>query len=434
MLLILGCGESGFGAALLAHKQKLPVFVSDQTIIKDEFKQMFIDLEIDFEEGGHEIAYDILPTLVIKSPGIPDNAKIIKHFAEKNIELISEIEFAYRYCKGKIIAITGSNGKTTTTNLCYHMLHTNGYHVAKVGNVGYSFARSLALTDHDYYVLELSSFQLDTISEFRPDVAIIINITPDHLDRYDYIFENYIKSKFRITLNQKSEDLLILNSNDQTIRKYLGIVPINAKVDWLEVRLNEEEDVIVNNERLVSLKNSGLKGNHNAFNAGCAARAAHFMGLGYKEIQKSIDSFVNDPHRLELVETLNGVSYINDSKATNVDSVYWALDAMKGKVIWIAGGQDKGNDYSQLQSLVKSKVKALVALGVDNGKLLEAFSELVPVFDTHDMASAVAQSKKLAEDGDAVLLSPACASFDLFNNYMHRGDLFKEEVLKMKLI
>lgn len=434
MVLILGCGESGFGAALLAHKHGLPVFVSDQTMIREEFKLKFIDLEIDFEEGGHEIAYDIIPTLVIKSPGIPDSAKIIKYFVDRTIELISEIEFAYRYCKGKIIAITGSNGKTTTTNLCYHMLQSNGYNVAKVGNVGFSFARSLAMEDHEFYILELSSFQLDTILNFRPDIAILINITPDHLDRYDNNFDNYIKSKFRICMNQRSDDVFILNSNDLTIQSYLKVNSFKVKIDPLDVKLDKEENVIVNGERLFSLKNSRLKGSHNALNAACAATAVHYVGLTYDEVQTSMDSFVNDPHRLELVETINGVIYINDSKATNVDSVYWALDAMKGKVIWIAGGQDKGNDYSILQSLVKSKVKALVALGADNVKLLDAFKESIPVFDTHDMNSAVVQSKKLAEEGDVVLLSPACASFDLFNNYMHRGDLFKGEVLKLKLI
>lgn len=431
MLVILGGGESGMGAALLAHKLSIPVFLSDSGLIKEEFRNHLIEKEIDFEEGGHEIVYDLIPTLVIKSPGIPDDTKIIQYFTSQDVEVISEIEFAFRHCTGKIIAITGSNGKTTTTNLIYHILKTADISVAKVGNVGYSFARSVAESKHQYYVIEVSSFQLDSIRLFRPYIGIILNITPDHLDRYQYKFENYIASKFRIALNQTEADHIILYK-DESILKYYSNMNISSVIHWMKADLNSENTVIINEEKGPSIQNSVLQGRHNAMNISCAVEACKIVGIDSTIIQSAINSFRNDPHRLEHLATIKGVKYINDSKATNVDSVYWALDALNSRIIWIAGGQDKGNDYNSVLPLVKSKVKCLVALGVDNTKLIDFFSPYVNVIDTHSMKDCVAHCGQLAETGDVVLLSPACASFDLFNNYMHRGEEFRNEVLSLK--
>ncbi|MEP7196387.1 MAG: UDP-N-acetylmuramoyl-L-alanine--D-glutamate ligase [Saprospiraceae bacterium] len=431
MIVILGCGESGIGVALLAHKLSIPVFVSDSGLIKHEFKSVLIEKEIDFEEDGHSIVYDCDAQTVVKSPGIPDNSKVVQFFIDKKIEVISEIEFAYRQCKGQIIAITGSNGKTTTTNLVYHILKTANYDVAKVGNVGYSFARSLSEKNYKYYVIEVSSFQLDSISKFKPHIAILLNITPDHLDRYNYQFENYIHSKFRIALNQEKEDRLILYK-DSTIVENFDIEQIQASVIWMDSSLQDDGQVFVNGVNKFSFANSTLTGKHNAMNAACASMACTLVGISDEQIQNGINTFVNDPHRLEYVATIAGVNFINDSKATNVDSVYWALDAMKSNIVWIAGGQDKGNDYKYIHSLVKDKVKALVALGIDNSKLINFFGEDIPVYDTHDISNSVKKAFELSSNGDVVLLSPACASFDLFNNYQHRGDEFKKEVLKLK--
>ncbi|NOT38197.1 MAG: UDP-N-acetylmuramoyl-L-alanine--D-glutamate ligase [Saprospiraceae bacterium] len=431
MLVILGCGESGMGAALLAHKLAIPVFVSDSGIIKDEFKKHLIDEEIDFEEGGHTIIYEFTPSFVVKSPGIPDSSDVVKYYIERNIEVISEIEFAYRNCTGKIIAITGSNGKTTTTNLIYHILKSSNFSVAKVGNIGYSFARSLAQQTYNYYVIEVSSFQLDSIVSFKPYIGIILNITPDHLDRYDNNYEKYIASKFRMGLNQNSQDHLILYK-DPTIVKSYSSINLSSQISWIQSELTTEELIYINETEGPSLKHSTLKGKHNAMNVACAVKACTILGLTKGAIQLAINSFVNDPHRLESITSIDGVEYINDSKATNVDSVYWALDAMKSNVIWIAGGQDKGNDYSILLPLVKEKVKTLVTLGVDNSKLIDYFSPYVTVVDTHSIQECVNVCNKISKEGDTVLFSPACASFDLFKNYMHRGDEFRNEVLKLK--
>jgi len=432
MVLILGAGESGIGAALLAKAQNMLAFVSEQKSIAHETKEQLIELEIDFEENGHVIAFEALPDLVIVSPGIPSNATIIKHLISRGVEIISEIEFASRFCQGKVIAITGSNGKTTTTNLCHHILNVNGKKSVKVGNVGYSFARSVSETVSDYYVVELSSFQLDHINSFRPDIGILLNITPDHLDRYDYNFQNYVHAKFRIGEFQNDQDHLILNVGDPVIQKNIDSIHSLATLHPLEIQLDGEAYIWINGDRTLNLKNSVLKGNHNAVNIACVFTALEMVGLSKEQIQSGLDSFVNDPHRMEVVGEFGGVEFINDSKATNVDSVYWALDAMQKPVVWIAGGQDKGNNYEVLLDLVKAKVKALVCLGLDNQKLLNVFGDIIPTLDTHDINSAMLEAWNMAQAGDVILLSPACASFDLFKNYMDRGDQFKSEFENLK--
>lgn len=432
MLLILGAGESGIGAALLAKKLGMIAFVSDANLIRDSFKSELVSNEIDFEEGGHEMAYEISPEFVIKSPGISEQTDIIKHFSNLGVEIISEIEFASRHCNACIVGVTGSNGKTTTTNLIYHLLHSAGKDVVKAGNVGHSFARALSQKNWEYYVLELSSFQLDGIKQFRPDLAILLNITPDHLDRYQNSFENYVASKFRITLNQNHNDHFIVYGNDEAIKKYLQIHPSKARIVNCIPELTPLDVLLENNQTLVDLSHTCLKGRHNAINAMCAIKAAQLLNISMDSIQNALNSFVNDPHRLEFVSSINDIDFINDSKATNVDSVFWALDAMKKKVVWIAGGQDKGNDYTVLEALVKQKVSALIAMGIDNRKLVDAFGKLIPVIrDTHSLDDAVRQAFECAHAGEVVLLSPACASFDLFKNYEDRGTQFKEAVRKL---
>ncbi len=433
VIVILGCGESGFGAALLAKQQSIPVFISDNGAIHEDIKNQLVDLEIDFEENGHELVYDITPTYVIKSPGIPNKARVIVFFKEKNIPVISEIEFGFQFSKGAIIGITGSNGKTTTTNLVYHLLNEAGYKVVKSGNVGYSFCKAVSERKYDYYVLELSSFQLDDIIHFKPHISTILNITPDHLDRYEYKFENYINSKFRILANQDKEDYFYFLSEDELIKDRVeNLKPIVNQVP-LKLQYNDQE-ILTINESNFNLSYTCLKGRHNAKNATIALKIAMDLGISDVKLQSALESFVNDPHRLENVASYENVEFINDSKATNVDSTFWALDAMKKKVVWIVGGQDKGNDYKILLPLVKDKVKAIVALGVDNSKIVEFFSPYVPIIkETNTMKDAVCNSFQLAETGEVVLLSPACASFDLFKNYMDRGDQFRTRVQELKI-
>jgi len=425
-IVILGAGESGVGAALLAKKNKLKVFLSEYGKINKKFKSELENSAIKFEEDGHSIDVINQATLIIKSPGIPEKAPIIRHIRQQNIELISEIEFAYRFCKGKIIAITGSNGKTTTTLLTHHILKEAGLSVGLGGNVGRSFTRVLAEDDpFDFYVIELSSFQLDDIKEFKADIAMLLNITADHLDRYEYKIEKYAASKCRIAENQNIHDLLIYNGLDEGVSTYLNIENKNQRLISIGVSNKKNKSLLTSNGQQIDITKLKLKGQHNLFNAMCAIEAAGAVDVSLEKIESALSTFLNVEHRLEKVARINDVLYINDSKATNVDSVYYALDAFQESIVWIAGGTDKGNDYSQILPLVKNKVKALICLGVDNSKLLDFFTPHVKnIEETQNIEEALRISSRLAEKNDVVLLSPACASFDLFNNYIHRGELF----------
>ncbi|MAT53971.1 MAG: UDP-N-acetylmuramoyl-L-alanine--D-glutamate ligase [Saprospirales bacterium] len=429
---ILGAGESGVGAALLAQKQGFGVFVSDMGKVKEPFRQELENHGIEFEEGAHSWERFAGVKTVVKSPGIPDTAPFVVRLRENGVEVISEIEFASRFTNATIIGITGSNGKTTTTRLTWHLLKTAGLNAAMGGNVGTSFARNLATgAPADIHVLELSSFQLDGIKSFRPRVAILLNISPDHLDRYDHRMENYVASKFRIAMNQRPEDLFILDADDPYIREWLeeNAFPSANGPRLLKVSLrNYDKQVLRVGESIFDMQQSPLKGPHNHFNATCAILAAKEMGVSDEAIQQGLNSFVNAPHRLEWVAEVNGVAFIDDSKATNVDAVQRALESMDRPVIWIAGGTDKGNDYSALMPLVRQKVKALVCLGIDNEKLKASFGKLIPVDEARSAEEAVRKAAALATEGDVVLLSPACASFDLFKNYADRGDQFKAAV------
>lgn len=429
---ILGAGESGIGTALLAKKLGYDIFVSDNGKISKEHTHTLRTNAIPYEESGHTLKTILEANEVIKSPGIPDNISIIQNILKQGIPVISEIEFASRHTDATIIGITGSNGKTTTTNLTYHILDTAKLNVGIGGNVGKSFARNISEHTFDYFVLELSSFQLDGIVDFRPDVAILLNITPDHLDRYDYKMDNYVASKFRIAMNQNVQDCLIYNKNNDAINEFMA--NNSLKMSEIPVRdlFNNKTFLEVNNSKF-DMTECSLRGPHNFFNATCAIKAAKRLGVSDEAIQAALNTFVNDPHRLELVATTNGVDYINDSKATNVDSVLQALRAMDKPIIWIAGGVDKGNDYSPLAELVEEKVKALICLGVDNAKLLETYSPVLKIIEeTESAEEAVQRATIYAEEGDVVLLSPACASFDLFRNYKDRGQLFKEAVSGLK--
>ncbi len=430
---ILGAGESGVGAAILAKKLGYEIWVSDKGTIKENFKKELEKFQIPFEENKHTKQKIFDASEIIKSPGIPDQIDLIKELNQKGIPVISEIEFAAKHTDATIVGITGSNGKTTTTNLTYHLLKTGGLNVGLAGNVGHSFARSVAQKNHDYFVLELSSFQLDGIREFRPDVAILLNITPDHLDRYDYKMENYVASKFRIIKNQKENDFFIFNGKDESIKAYLEKHPVKMKISKVGNDFYKNEKLVVNEKHRFDMSQSSLKGRHNMFNAVCAIRAALYLGIAEDSIQEGLNTFVNDPHRLESVTMIDGVEYINDSKATNVDAVYYALEAMEKGVIWIVGGTDKGNDYSPLMPLVEEKVNAIICMGLDNSKIIEAFSPMIKIIEeTKSAEEAVEVATSYAEEGEVVLLSPACASFDLFKNYIDRGDQFKKAVLDLR--
>ncbi len=429
-LAILGAGESGVGAALLAKRHGYEVFVSDYGSIDKKYKEELIKNTIAFEEGRHDFETIGKANLVVKSPGIPDQVEIVKQVREQSIPVISEIEFAYPFCEGKILAITGSNGKTTTTNLCHHLLASSGKEVTKAGNVGTSFARVLLENPTPIYVLELSSFQLDGIIDFKPDIAVLTNITPDHLDRYDYLLDNYIKSKFRIAMNQGKKDLFIWNKDDENSAIVMQGKNHKQKVIGLAKEMLNENGFSSSQAIDYDLSNPALKGMHNKMNALMAIEACSAFKLDSSLLQTALNDFVNDPHRLELVRIENDIHFINDSKATNVDSVFYALDAMDDNIVWIAGGTDKGNDYSRLIPLA-SKVKALICLGIDNTKLIETFSPYIKnIEETNQMKDAIIRARIYAEPGDTVLLSPACASFDLFENYKDRGAQFKEEVLR----
>jgi UDP-N-acetylmuramoylalanine--D-glutamate ligase len=439
---ILGAGESGTGSALLAKSKGFSVFVSDQGSISPKYKTVLTEHGIDFEEGAHSEERILASDLVIKSPGIPDKTPLVKKLVAKQIPVISEIEFASKYTHAKLIAITGSNGKTTTTLFTYHLLKEMGLHVGLAGNIGKSFAWQVWEEDHDYYVLELSSFQLDGTYSLKPFVSILLNITPDHLDRYDYKFENYIDSKFRIAQNADASTFLIVHEDDSVLSKEMmtrifdtNVLGISLKNANASGAYSDGTTIYLNNGSGVKLPvdQLPLKGKHNLTNMMAGFIAATTLGLDASKFVEKAATFKNAAHRLEFVRVVNEVTYINDSKATNVDSVYYALDAMPKNVVWIAGGVDKGNDYSAIEALVKERVKALVCLGKDNSKLHDFFgSKVSKIVDASSMKEAIAASKDLAIAGDIVLLSPACASFDLFNNYEDRGDQFKTLVSELK--
>ena len=428
---ILGAGESGVGAAILAQKLGHDVFVSDKGKIKDHYKEELNHKGIPYEEGLHSENRILEADQVVKSPGIPDKVPLVKQLRENNIPVISEIEFAFPHTNAFLIGITGSNGKTTTTTMIHHLLQAAGWNVGLAGNVGFSFARCVAEEEYDYFVLELSSFQLDGIRTFRPNIAILLNITPDHLDRYDYQLESYIRSKFRIVENTRKDDLFLYHANDENIAQFIDLAPEAVKKIAVQEEKIKGARLTLNGE-VFDLKSRALRGRHNYSNALFAIHTLRHLGIEKEVIEAGLRSFVPVPHRLEPVGTLAGVQYLNDSKATNVDAVYYALEAMEQPVIWIVGGQDKGNDYTPLFPLVRQKVKAIVCLGVDNRKLRADFEEMVPQFvETNSAEAAVKAAATLATTGDAVLLSPACASFDLFKNYIDRGDQFREAVKKM---
>ena len=441
-LVVLGSGESGVGAAVLGKKEGFEVFVSDKGSIKEKYKNVLKNSEIDWEEGMHSEPKILNADLVVKSPGIPDKVPMIKKLVELGISVISEIEFASLYTDATLIGITGSNGKTTTTMLTNHILKSEGLNVGMAGNIGDSFAQMVAEQTKDFYVLEISSFQLDGIKKFAPNIAIITNITPDHLDRYDYKFENYIASKFRIAMNQTEKDYLIYDADDEVIEDWLKKHPIKSKLIPFSVQKElgygaylKEDKIIINLDKQhleMATDTLALEGKHNTKNAMAASTVAQLLKIRKATIRESLENFQGASHRLENVLKIQNVQYINDSKATNVNATFYALDSMKTPTVWIVGGQDKGNDYLSLMPLVREKVKAIVCLGLDNAKIIEVFGGVVDfIVETTSMADAVKISKEVAEKGDTVLLSPACASFDLFTNYEDRGNQFKEAVQKL---
>jgi UDP-N-acetylmuramoylalanine--D-glutamate ligase len=440
-IVILGAGESGIGAAILAQQQGFDVFVSDKGAINHKYLKELHDREIDFEENQHTEEKILNADEIIKSPGIPHHADIIKKAVAHNIPVISEIEFGYRYAHAKIIAITGTNGKSTCTALTHHIFKKAGINVALGGNIGTSFARLVAQKKYDVYVLEVSSFQLDDITSFKPYVSVILNISPDHLDRYNYSFAQYAAAKFNITRYQSADDYFIYCADDEGIMQHIGKYHISAQhLPFSLVRkagsvaYTEEDKIIINHKTSFTMLTTdlSLKGNHNLFNSLAAGLAAKVFDIKKDVIRESLMDFKGLEHRLEFVAKVQGVEYINDSKATNVNSAWYALESMTKPVIWIAGGIDKGNDYEILKPLVRKKVKAIVCLGLDNLKIHEAFSRHVDlIVNTTSAEEAVRMASKIAVKGDVVLLSPACASFDLFENYEDRGNQFKQAVLSL---
>jgi UDP-N-acetylmuramoylalanine--D-glutamate ligase len=442
-VVILGAGESGVGAAILARKKGYQVFVSDKSVVQEKYKTELHDAHIQFEEGIHTEEKILSAEFVIKSPGIPDKVEIIQKLKHRNTPIISEIEFAARYTKAKYIAITGTNGKTTTTLLTYHLMKKAGFKVGLAGNVGSSFARQVANAHFDFYVLELSSFQLDGMYDFKADVAILLNITPDHLDRYQYDFQNYVDSKFRIIRNMTSKETFIyyqenqpiideLQKKDYTVNKIpFALTRKDNSRAWMEN--NHLHFAILEKEFKIPTTDITIQGPHNMINTMAAVSAALTMGADLKKIKEGLKDFENAPHRLEFAGEIKGIKFINDSKATNVDSVTYALASFNEPLVWIAGGTDKGNDYAALNDLVKQRVKALVCMGADNSKIASAFKDILPVVkETNSIKDAVSTAFQLAAKGDTVLLSPACASFDLFKNYEDRGEKFKATVKELK--
>jgi UDP-N-acetylmuramoylalanine--D-glutamate ligase len=441
-MVILGGGESGVGSAILAKQKGYDVFLSDKGMFKEKYRKQLTENAIEFEEGQHTEEKILNATEVIKSPGIPDKVELIIKLKEKHIPVISEIEFAGRYTNAKKICITGSNGKTTTTMLTYHILKKAGYNVGLAGNVGKSFALQVATENYDYYVLELSSFQLDGMFEFKADVSVLLNITPDHLDRYEYKFENYIASKFRIVQNQTAEDSFVYNADDEVMKEYMKtwnspvkLVPFSIKkpiegdgafLTANQITLNYKPN---QNPLIMTIEELALQGKHNVYNSMAASLVTRIVDVRKELIKESLQDFQGIEHRLEFVASINGVEFINDSKATNINSTWYALESMQKPIVWVCGGQDKGNDYNEIIDLVSQKVKAIVCLGKNNKKIISAFKDVINlIVETDNATDAVAAAHKISKKGDVVLLSPACASFDLFENYEDRGMQFKGAV------
>lgn len=438
-LVVLGAGESGVGTAILGKQKGYDVFVSDQGKIEEKYKEVIINNDILFEEGKHTESKIMDADLVMKSPGIPEKVPLVKQLKSKGIPVISEIEFASKHTNGIIVGITGSNGKTTTTMLIDHILKKANLNVGMGGNIGVSFAQQVAKNNYDIHVLELSSFQLDGIVSFAPHIAIITNITPDHLDRYDYKFENYVHSKFRITENQTENDFLIYDADDKVISEWLknnktraALLPVSLEKELEQGVYLKNDNIIIKyktEETLMNISTLALKGKHNTKNAMMSSMATSLLKVRNATIRESLEDFEGAEHRLEFVLKINGVQYINDSKATNVNATFYALDSVKAPTVWIVGGVDKGNDYLDLMPFVREKVKAIICLGLDNRKIMQTFGNVIDlIVETAGAEEAVKVAYKIADKGDTVLLSPACASFDLFENYEDRGNKFKEAV------
>ncbi|MDE6717259.1 MAG: UDP-N-acetylmuramoyl-L-alanine--D-glutamate ligase [Muribaculaceae bacterium] len=441
-LVVLGGGESGVGAAILGKVKGMKVFLSDMGAISDRYKDTLVAEGIEFEEGKHSEDLILDADIVVKSPGIPPYAPMVERIMAKGIPVLSEIEFAGRYTDAKMVCITGSNGKTTTTLLTYHILRKAGLNVGLAGNVGKSLALQVAREKHDYYVIELSSFQLENMYDFKADIAVIMNITPDHMDRYDHKMENYVKAKFRILQNQTAEDYFIYWQDDPVVTEQIRRVQTEAMLmPFSEFRQEDSKAYVENGivhfigpEEVWQIPRDrlSLRGLHNLYNSMAAGLSASILNVKDDKIRSALEDFEAVEHRLEFVDEVNGVKYVNDSKATNVNSTWYALESMTTPTILILGGKDKGNDYSEIEQLVKEKVKAIVCMGKDNSKLLDFFGgKMANISDTHSIGEAVAECARLAEEGDTVLLSPCCASFDLFRSYEDRGEKFKEEVRKL---
>ena len=441
-LVILGGGESGVGTAILGKQKGWEVFLSDKGSLKPHYRETLNKEGIQWEEGTHTEEKILSADVIMKSPGIPDKAPIIKKAHEKGIAVISEIEFASQYTDSLIVGITGSNGKTTTTLLTHHIFKEAGLQVGLGGNIGYSFAELVATENPPYYVLEISSFQLDGIEHFAPHIAVLLNITPDHLDRYDYKFENYINSKFRIAMNQTENDYLIYDTDDEVITQWLSTHTIKSKLIPFSIEKELPQGAFLKDNKIyimlenqtteIDVEEISLRGKHNIKNTMAASVAARLVNIRNNSLRESLKGFKGAPHRLEEVKVVDGVTYVNDSKATNVNSVFYALDTIKTPIVWIVGGQDKGNDYNSLLPYVHEKVRAIVCLGVDNTPIIQSFYNTIDTLvETRSMDEAVKLAQSFAQEGDTVLLSPACASFDLFKNYEERGDLFKAAVQKL---
>jgi len=442
-LIVLGGGESVVGAAYLANKNGMNVFLSEINIIENSYKKILIDNGIEFEEGKHSLNKILKANEIIKSPGIPNDCDLVLKILKNNIPIISEIEFASRFTNAKIIGVTGSNGKTTTTCLIYHILKSSGLNVGICGNIGNSFAFLISKKKFDFIVIELSSFQLERVFQFRPKIAVITNLSPDHLERHDNSFKKYIDAKFNIISNQLSSDFLIYNGDDTIIEKEIKFRKINSSklsFSFLKntssnqtyIENNKIQSQINKNKFMISIENLSLKGKHNIQNSMAAATVAQLLNISNQALKESLGNFQSINHRMENVLTIQKVKYINDSKATNVNAVYYALDSMKNSTVWIVGGVDKGNNYNELLPLVREKVKAIICLGLDNKKIIETFSSISDlIIETSSMNEAVNSAYRIAKPNDVVLLSPACSSFDLFENYEDRGNQFKECVRKL---